>query len=781
MNIVNLAIANIRKSKGAAASLVVLIVIATLLLTLGLNIILTFNSFHDDKVEQLHGAHVSTIINSKDYKHPTGEFLQAAKELETESTLMLLGATLYYADSVHTMNIAVLNAHTNRTIAPLKLIDKQDTITNEEDQIVYIPYYLSLNGGYKLGDNLTITYKDKDYSYRVAGFFEATMLGTPNTGMFKFYVPNDDYLQLSDKLESIEAGTVMSATFADPSQASRLLDEYQQQYQREEMGLNSSFSWAMDVEDAKNASSVTINIVAMILVAFAMVIVLVSLIVIKFRVTNSIDDGIVHIGILKAIGYTSKQILASIALQFMLITIFAAVIGVLLSYAVMPVFGGIISSLSGLIWMQGADVGIDLASILIVTLLVLIVTMITALRIGKLHPVAALRGGLLTHSFRRNFFPLELAKGGLHFALACKTMLMNSKQNIMLTMIMVAITFASIFSVVLYYSIAIDKVSFYHLVGAETSNVEVVTKDGTDNHQLIADIEQMDGVDRTATLDYMMLRIDGQNIYTKISEDFSKLANKIAFEGRDPQYDNEIVLSWVVAEQLNKDIGDTVNVELGNAAQTYLITGLSQNMNDFGLTASITIQGVQQLSPEYKSSRINVYLENTDNESFIQAIKNQYGNVIDSVMNIDEILENQGKVYISAVFAVMVIIITITVLVVVLILYLVIKTMIVKRSREFGILKAMGYTTYQLMTQIAMSFVPIVIVGTLVGGILGFLYTNSVLALLLSSGGVHNVQFIVNIPVIVGLCIGLSVLSYLVSMLVSYRIKRVTAYSLITE
>ncbi|WP_081765405.1 FtsX-like permease family protein [Paenibacillus pini] len=37
--------------------------------------------------------------------------------------------------------------------------------------------------------------------------------------------------------------------------------------------------------------------------------------------------------------------------------------------------------------------------------------------------------------------------------------------------------------------------------------------------------------------------------------------------------------------------------------------------------------------------------------------------------------------------------------------------MILKRKREFGILKATGYTTFQLMTQIAMSFVPIVIIG----------------------------------------------------------------------
>ena len=81
----------------------------------------------------------------------------------------------------------------------------------------------------------------------------------------------------------------------------------------------------------------------MILVAFSAVIVLVSLIVIKFRVTNSIDDGMVNIGVLKAVGYTSRQILASITLQFMLITLSAGIVGVAVSYAVIPVFGGVIA------------------------------------------------------------------------------------------------------------------------------------------------------------------------------------------------------------------------------------------------------------------------------------------------------------------------------------------------------------------------------------------------------------------------------------------------------
>ena len=114
-------------------------------------------------------------------------------------------------------------------------------------------------------------------------------------------------------------GTLMSSIFKTIHNRPSYLSITDKQFPHPNEGMYAPFSWEMDIEMVKSVSTLTINMVAMILVAFAAVIVLVSLIVIKFRVTNSIDDGIVNIGVLKAIGYTSRQILASIALQFMLI------------------------------------------------------------------------------------------------------------------------------------------------------------------------------------------------------------------------------------------------------------------------------------------------------------------------------------------------------------------------------------------------------------------------------------------------------------------------------
>jgi putative ABC transport system permease protein len=781
MKIFNLAMANLKKGKGAAISLFVLIFIAALLLNVGLMVILKMNTFYDEKVKELHGAHVNIIMNHTDYKQPYEDFLKAysgVKETEMEKIILLNSVKFHYGEGDLSISAALINADANRSLSPLKLIEKLEPSPNDD---IFMPYSFKLSGGYELGDTFTITYQDLARSYRIAGFFEETMLGTTNMGIMKFLLPDTAYRQLSDELGEEAEGILMSAILTDHLQSPQLLNDYNKQFMHSGEGGTSQFFWGSDIEMVKSVSTMTINIVAMVLVAFAVVIVLVSLVVIKFLVTNSIDDGMVNIGVLKSIGYTSRQILASITLQFMLITLSASVGGVAISYIAMSAFGGIISSLSGLLWTQSFDASIDMTSILIVALLVLTVTLLSSIRIRNLAPVAALRGGIMTHSFKKNFFPLEKTKGGLHFVLSCKTMITHSKQNIMIALIIVAITFASVFSVVMYYNIATDKTAFIHLVGAETSSVVVQTNGGIDKKQLLANIEQMDGVEKTSLLDGISATIDDQIFYTYISDDYSKLNNNTVYEGRNPQYDNEIAISGMVAKLLHKKIGDTVKVKVDDTSYSFLITGLSQTINNMGKSASITLLGVQHLIPDYIGTVINVYLKDVDNASFIRDIKAQYGGMIKEVIDMDEMMESQTHIYISAIFVVMVMILAITTLVVTLILYLVIKTMILKRKREFGILKAIGYTTFQLMNQIAMSFVPIVVVGVLIGGVLGCLYSNSVLTLLLSGAGIYNVKFIVNVPLILMLCTGIIVLAYLVSMLVARRIKRISAYGLITE
>ena len=116
-----------------------------------------------------------------------------------------------------------------------------------------------------------------------------------------------------------------------------------------------------------------------------------------------------------------------------------------------------------------------------------------------------------------------------------------------------------------------------------------------------------------------------------------------------------------------------------------------------------------------------------------------------------------------------------------LILYLVIKTLILKRKREFGILKGMGYTTFNLMTQITFSLLPVITVGVLLGSVLGYFYSDTTFVLLLSNLGIYNIQLAVSLPQVLVLSVAIITVAYVVSMLVARRIKKISVYGLIMD
>lgn len=777
VKIMNLALANIRRSKSATASLFTFILVAALLLNIGLMVITQINTFFDSKAEQLKDPHAIIMMDYASYNSSYGEFITkypGVTESETEEIIKMDTAKFNFGDSELANSIAIFNADDHRNIGALKLVEKLNTSSAND---IFIPYIFKTNGGYELGEDFTITYLNKDYDFRISGFFETTMMGTTNIGIMKFMLPEISYQKLADELDKQTEGWFISAVMEDETQSTKLLNDFIKEFPQSTIGD----IWTLDIEMVKSVSTLTINIIAMILVAFAAIIVLVSLIVIKYRVSNSIEDGMTNIGVLKAIGYTSRQILSSIILQFVLIAFSASVVGVALSYCLMPIIGSIISSLSGLIWYQGFNMIINLANIFIVTFCVVIVALISAFRVRKIQPIMALRGGIQTHSFRKNYFPLENMEVGLHFLLAIKSMLSNVKQNIMILLIIIALTFASVFSVVLYYNIASDKTAFVNLFGIEPANVMISVKPGADTTELLSHIKQMDQVSKVNIFDLITTKIDNQTVYTNVTDNYNRLENNIVYEGRQPKYGNEISISWVVSDQINKGIGDTVEVEYGTETVSFLVTGLSQSIGNLGQIAALTMDGIQQLHSDYKGTTLYVYLDGISNQNFIENVHEQYGDYIVETLDIDENVESQTGMYIAAVFAVMIMVLTITVLVVVMILYLVIKTMIIKRKKEFGVMKAIGYSTIQLMHQISISFVPVIITGVAIGGVLGYFYTNPMLSVLLSSAGVKRLDFIVHLPIILMLCVGILILAYIISMFVSLKIKKVSAYGLISE
>jgi putative ABC transport system permease protein len=779
MGVFKLAIANLKKNRSADISLLVFIILASLLLSIGAGVLLKMNVFFPNKSASLQDSHVNILMDSDHYKGAYSEFLSSfpsVKKSEKEDILLLTRSTMKLDDNVVSVKAAILDIDSKREIAPLHLVE--GTISSSED-VIYLPYMLKLKYNYQLGQTFEITYRNTKYSYPIAGFYDTSLIGS-GSGIFKFYVPHSAYIGLQKQLGKDSNGVLLSSILNDSGQASSLLTAYNEKFPESNEAVNPNFS-ALDIQMAENENSMTINVLSMILIAFSGIIVFISLIVIQFRIKNSINESLKNIAVLKAIGYSSKQIISSIILQFMIITTIGGCSGISISYVIFPIVNSVITSLSGLLWEGNIPILAALFSLLLILLLVLFVVIMSAIRIRKLQPVPALRGGLMSHNFKRNFFPLEKTRGGLPFILSCKNILTNIQQNIMVCIIIVAVTFASIFSLVMYDNVANDKTALLQMLGSETPNVGIVASQDQDAEQLISEISKMDGVIKANVQDLRQVVIKGMLITLSIADDFSKLELNTVFKGKQPKYDNEIVISEGLAKRLGKGIGDEVQLDIGTSSSLYLISGLSQ-INDGGYgSAAMTTQAIRHLIPDYKSSVINVYLHKEYKSKFMNEFKQKYWDRIEMISDVDQSLDKAFQSYTSMMFTVMVVILTATLLVIIMILYMLIKMTIVKRKQEFGLLKALGFTTMQLMTQVTLSFIPIISVSTIIGGLISYFCINPLLGLLFSNAGMSKVNFTIAPLNIFLICICITGLAYTVAMIITRKIKSISSYNLLID
>jgi len=213
-----------------------------------------------------------------------------------------------------------------------------------------------------------------------------------------------------------------------------------------------------------------------------------------------------------------------------------------------------------------------------------------------------------------------------------------------------------------------------------------------------------------------------------------------------------------------------------------LITGTMQLMNGYGINMLMTYDGLLTIQNDYEFDRIYIYLtEGADVKTFIESVKSQEGNIFSSTVDMNELIDAQFSQYGSIFAAVAAVILFITVVIVILVLYMVIKTMILRKKQEFGIQKATGFTTFQLMNQITFNYIPVILLGVLLGGVGGYFGLNPLFAALVRRAGIVKVNLPSPISWTIATCVSLVILAYLVSMLIAWRIRKISAYALMSD
>lgn len=771
---------NIKKNISSTIGLLVLIAIASVFLYISASVLFYIGDFIDSKKESMNGADI-TLITSQSIKDDLLDFTRKKEGVEKADfqpalVYQSLKLTNISKNKEETLPALIVNQEVQCEFSTVYFSEHKST-PMDPDSIV-LPLYLKEVSGYEIGDQIELNIHNYRYTFTVYGFLEDVMFANSmNSYYIRFSIQSERFDQMRAESHLAERKDLIHLKLTEPD----LDGTYEENLLREagqkaliDVKEVSSYGY----ERMKIGLSQTMNIYMVLLMVFALIIIVVAMVIIRFSIITHMEQNMKNIASLQSVGYTNRQIRTSFLAQFTMIAATGYFIGMIFAMLFNRIVNALVSYSIALRWRAGLSVMPAVFSMSVIVFLVIIITGQTTARINKITTVAALRDGVEDYSFKRNYLPLMSSPFSLNHTIAIKNILHNRKQNVTMGIISLLISFMLVFTITIYYNFTGESTTFYQLIGIERNEVTIICSPEESNQvrEFSASIESTSKVIPFEYLTMSLIRNERQCTQdVTICEDYSKLELNTIVKGRAPIYSNEIVLSNIISKKLNAEIGDVITVKYLDKEAEYLVVGLAQHTYHLGMSASITTEGMKQLNAEYVPSRFNIYLQKKGEdlkyiEKVEQALSDYQVQIIHMSKSIDDMLHTTYQ----AIELLVLVCIIMTVVIIVLTLYLLIKVKLIKDRKLIGIHKSIGYTTWQLMYHIIFSFGMVVLIGTLIGGTLGFFLMDPICVLMFSIAGITNVSLQIPIHLVLPSFACLILLSVLVAVLCSLRIRKIS-------
>ena len=775
----------LRKSLTSFIVTTLLITIAISMAIVGTNILLNIGGFFEDKSNELNSPDIIAISTNSSNVIDEINNIQGIANAESEEVVYLPTAELKYSSNNVAMALIFRDYEKERELGTLNLID---SIDEYKGMGIYVPYKFHTTYGFAVDDVAKFDVNGDEIQFTICGFYEDPLYGTPIYAASQLFIVGDYESCIATVRDT--AGSVIDSI----EYSIRLDKDASPQDNADEISsLIGSNLITLDRLDMMK-SSVTMYpvLLSIVLVVIVLALLLVVMVVIKFSVESLIATSTVDIGIWRAIGWSSNKIVLIFVIQYFTAAFIASVLGVILCNLMLPLVSGIISSTMGLTWKIGMDIVLTLGCCMIITLLVLTISTFAAFKSKRVVPVKAINNQ--TENSRKNTRALKLysSKIGLDLFLSLKSLFIKRKQTISIFIISLLLVFVSSCCTIAFYNLCIEDTTLNNMIGYPQADV-CITMDmygsqtelsREDSQKVFSEISNLSEVE--SSCDWLLLpnvSVDGNNGYLNVSDDFTVLKKNTLISGQYPKQDDEVSVSFMLADKMNKDIGDFVDLKMNGNTERFVITGITQQVYNSGAIIDISTSGFVRFDNDYTPVSIMVVLnEGSDISEFCNMLEEKYkdysnfsitvnGDVVAPILTS---LEMGVSVLMAAALA-------ITLLTVFMIMSLIINLTLKREKKSIGINKALGFSTWRLCKQITYTVCIPIIMGYLTGYVLSVLLGNKLFETVLPMVGVRNCHFVINHGVLILVFVMLTVVSLFMSMCLSSKLRNISVKDILTE
>lgn len=328
-----------------------------------------------------------------------------------------------------------------------------------------------------------------------------------------------------------------------------------------------------------------------------------------------------------------------------------------------------------------------------------------------------------------------------------------------------------------------DGEGFAQMFEVTEQDLEIYYNDPDIRQKAEHKIEEFAKIERKFELFGMYLLLDGCRCYCRIIDNPEEYY--MILEGRTCRYDNEILITEFVAKDLGLDIGDTVEVSFQEDRAEFLVSGIYQSASDMGINFALSQKGylrlreLNELPEELAVAQMYGLAKGDDTERIAEMLNQEYGEKIQVSITGEGYPGAASSA--AAVRAITALAYVLAIIFVLIVIFLVCSKVFAKEQQDYGIYKAIGFTSRQLRLQFALRFLLVSVVGSLIGVIFGICLNHFCITSVLSLVGVSHVDMEITLLSVIFPVFVMAFSFFLFSWILSIRMKKVEPRILIAE
>lgn len=432
------------------------------------------------------------------------------------------------------------------------LLDLDNEVASVNEGEIGIPIYYMQQKNLVLGDKVFIGNGEDIREFTITSFIRDSQMNPSLVSSKRFLVASVDYEWLATNFESREY--LIEYRFESEDD----INNFYNYYSSSTMPQTGPY---VDILLFKMLNGITDGMIIGILILISMLLVVISILCLRYTLINTIEEDRKEIGVMKAIGLSMRKIKSLYLAKYLILTSAAVISGYFLSKLVNSLLVKNIEEYLGSTKETIVTILMPLLGAIIIFIIVIVSVWIILRRCHKISAVQALTNQEIAKPKININYKLSKSKLNTNYFIGINDILKNIANYLLIIFIFTITVLIMIIPANLFQTVSSEQFSSY--MGISKSDLRIDLR--IDNDYDFSTLESDKDIEKYAQ--FSTYRIGIKNLDDEIESMQVEVGDFNSFpleyiEGGAPQTKNEIALSLLASNNLSKEVGEEVEVFL---------------------------------------------------------------------------------------------------------------------------------------------------------------------------------------------------------------------------